>query len=128
MVYIMNFLIIDDSVAMRKMVLDEIGLIRNKEKDIFFEAESYAEIEETLKKEKIDILILDWNIPNFDNLKLIHSIRREKLFNEMVIIIITHDNKQEQIMQAIKCGVDSFIIKPFTKDALHEKIKEFDTK
>lgn len=121
----MNLMIVDDSPAMRKMIIRDLNEIRKTMGDEYFEAEDGIEALELLKNYKIDIVFLDWNMPRLDGLSFVNTIRKKENFKDLVIIMITHENKQEKIMEAIKAGVDAYIVKPFTIDMLWKKIQEF---
>ena len=121
----MNLMIVDDSPAMRKMIVRDLNEIRKTMNDNYFEAEDGIEALELLKNNDIDIIFLDWNMPRLDGLSFVNTIRKKENLKELVIIMITHENKQEKIMEAIKAGVDAYIVKPFTIDMLWKKIQDF---
>jgi two-component system chemotaxis response regulator CheY len=64
-------------------------------------------------------------MPRLDGLSFVHNIRDNNQMKELIIIMITHENKQDKIMEAIKAGVDAYIVKPFTVDMLWKKLNEF---
>ncbi len=121
----MNLMIVDDSPAMRKMIIRDLVEIRNREDDNYFEAEDGLEAIKVLNTNKVDIVFVDWNMPRLDGLAFVQNIRSKENMKELIIIMITHENKQEKIMEAIKAGVDAYIVKPFTIDMLWKKINEF---
>lgn len=118
-------MIVDDSPAMRKMIMRDIVEIRNNDNDNYYEAEDGIEALELLENNEINIVFLDWNMPRLDGLEFVYNIRKDNKLKDLIIIMITHENKQDKIMEAIKAGVDAYIVKPFTVDSLWEKINEF---
>jgi two-component system, chemotaxis family, chemotaxis protein CheY len=121
----MNLMIVDDSPAMRKMIIRDLSEIRKSTNDIYYEAEDGIEALNLLNNNPIDIVFLDWNMPRLDGLSFVHNIRDNNQMKELIIIMITHENKQDKIMEAIKAGVDAYIVKPFTVDMLWKKLNEF---
>ncbi len=121
----MNLLVVDDSPAMRKMIIRDLSEIRKSENDRYFEAEDGLEALNLLNNNIIDIVFLDWNMPRLDGLAFVNNIRKNNQQKDLIIIMITHENKQEKIMEAVKAGVDAYIVKPFTIDMLWKKLNEF---
>jgi len=117
----MRVLVVDDSKTMLRIignVLRQIGI-----NDIIF-AEHGREAWEILLKNKIDILFTDWNMPIMNGLELIKKIRDKEELDNMPIIMITTEGGKREVITALKAGVDSYIVKPFTPIILKEKLKD----
>jgi two-component system chemotaxis response regulator CheY len=70
-----------------------------------------------------DIIMTDWNMPNRNGLELVQLIRKADQYNDIPIIMITTEGGKTSVIQALKAGVNNYIIKPFTPQVLQEKLK-----
>jgi len=74
-------------------------------------------------------VVSDWNMPNMTGLDLLKAIRADNALNNMPVLMVTAEAKKENVMDAIKAGVNNYVVKPFTADILKEKIEKiFDNK
>jgi two-component system chemotaxis response regulator CheY len=71
-----------------------------------------------------DLLMTDWNMPNMNGLDLVQSIRSDEKLKKIPILMVTTRNMKEDIVSAIKAGVDGYIVKPFDAKTLNDKISE----
>jgi two-component system chemotaxis response regulator CheY len=71
-----------------------------------------------------DLLMTDWNMPNMNGLELVQSIRSDEKLKKIPILMVTTRNMKEDIVSAIKAGVDGYIVKPFDAKTLNAKISE----
>jgi two-component system chemotaxis response regulator CheY len=69
-----------------------------------------------------DLMLVDWNMPNMDGLTLVQNVRKND--KNTPIIMVTTEAEKPRIIEAIKAGVNNYVVKPFTPDALKEKIEE----
>ena len=72
-------------------------------------------------REKVDVVLLDWNMPVMDGPTFLEAVRDEKL-TDAPILMMTTENKIEKITKAISLGASEYIMKPFTEDILVSKI------
>lgn len=70
----------------------------------------------------VDLVLADWNMPNMSGLEMVTKIR--ELDKTTPIIMVTTEAEKPRIIEAIKAGVNNYVIKPFTPDALLQKIDE----
>ena len=77
-----------------------------------------------LKLKRYDFLITDWNMPKMDGLALLESIRKDEKLKNLPVLFLTAVAEEEEVLKAIKKGVNNYILKPFRRDALERKIKE----
>ncbi len=115
---------------MRVMVIDDSKTMRNIEKSILNQL-GYTEIEEACNGQDAltkvaafnpDLLLLDWNMPNMDGLTFVKTYREQG--NKTPIIMVTTENEKTRIVEAIKAGVQNYVVKPFTPDVLGERIAD----
>ena len=74
-----------------------------------------------LNKSSVDLMLLDWNMPNMDGIEFLKYNSENKVMIGPIIMMTT-ENKPEKIMQALKYGAAEYIMKPFTEDVLLSKI------
>jgi len=114
-----KILVVDDFATMRKV-------IRNILKQIGFEniveAEDGAIGLRVLKSQQIDFVIADWNMPNMTGLELLKAVRADAELAKTPFLMVTAEALQENVIAAVKAGVNNYIVKPFTAETLNEKI------
>ena len=117
----MKVLVVDDSLAMRKIIKNI--LIKTGITDIV-EAEDGREALEILNMEDdIDLVLLDWNMPEMTGLEFVEAVRSDDRFDKMPIIMVTANTSKNEIIRAIGAGVNNYVAKPFTPEVLMEKIE-----
>lgn len=115
----MKVMLVDDSKTMRtiqKNVLAQIGYTDVTEACDGQDALSKA------KAEPPDLILLDWNMPNMDGMAFMKTFRQEN--KETPIIMVTTEAEKSRVIEAIKAGVNNYVIKPFTPDTLTARISE----
>jgi two-component system chemotaxis response regulator CheY len=115
-------LVVDDMMTMRKIVKKigtEIGFT-----DIT-EATDGNQAWEVISNAKppIGLIISDWNMPNCTGLELLKRLRADHRYKKTPFILVTAEAEQSQIVDAIKAGVDQYVVKPFAKDDLVKKLE-----
>ncbi|TCI96923.1 response regulator [Aeromicrobium sp. IC_218] len=116
----MRALIVDDSRAMRRIVgriLTERG----------FETAEAADGQEAIAVlESMDdlpaVACIDWNMPVMDGLELVTAIRARPEWRDITLMMVTTESEQDRIVRALAAGAHEYLIKPFTPDALVEKL------
>ncbi|NWF90400.1 MAG: response regulator [Ignavibacteriaceae bacterium] len=118
----LKFLIVDDSVTMRRIVANTL-------KNIGYE--NYAEAtdgKDALIKlatdKSLNFVITDWNMPVLSGLELIKAIRSDESMINLPILMVTTRGVKEDIIEALKAKVSNYIVKPFTPAILKEKIDQ----
>ncbi|MBN1293415.1 MAG: response regulator [Candidatus Latescibacteria bacterium] len=71
-----------------------------------------------------DLLMTDWNMPNMNGLELVEAVRLDAKLKTIPILMVTTRNMKEDIVNAIKSGVNGYIVKPFDAKTLNAKILE----
>ncbi len=114
-------LIVDDMATMRRIIKSLLEQLGFKNID---EAEDGAVAFEKLKKGNYDLVITDWNMPNMTGLELVQEIRKDPQLKEIPVLMVTAEAKKENVIAAIKAGVNNYIVKPFTAETLKEKLEK----
>ena len=115
----MKILVVDDFATMRRIIKNILKELGYQNID---EADDGGTALAKLKLEKFDFVITDWNMPSVSGLELLKSIRSDPKLKDMPVLMVTAEALKENIVQAVKEGVNNYIVKPFTADTLKEKI------
>jgi two-component system chemotaxis response regulator CheY len=115
----MKILIVDDFSTMRR-------IIKNLLRDLGFtntvEADDGNTAVPILNAGGIDFLVTDWNMPGMQGIDLLRHVRADEKLSTMPVLMVTAEQKREQIIEAAQAGVNGYIVKPFTAATLKEKI------
>ena len=115
-------LIVDDYPTMRRTIADVMR--RFGFADISF-AEDGQMAWEMLQKNRYGLLLLDWGMPRMTGLELLQRIRAsEGGFADVPVLAVTAEADEKIIVEAVKNGVDNYIVKPFTPETLERKLRE----
>jgi two-component system chemotaxis response regulator CheY len=117
----MRVLIVDDFATMRRIlknILKQIGF-----KNIS-EAENGKAALKELRNEKFDLVLCDWNMPEMPGIELLNQVRSDDQLKAIPFVMVTAEAKRENILEAVKAGVSSYIVKPFTAETINEKLKK----
>jgi len=117
----MRIITVDDSSTMRRIIKNTLKRIGYG--DEVLEAENGKEALEVLENREVDLIITDWNMPVMDGLTFVKKIRSNKKYDDVPIIMVTTEAAKEDIITALKAGVNNYIVKPFTPQVLKEKIE-----
>jgi len=113
--------VIDDFSTMRRIIknlLKQIGFINVDE------AEDGQDAYNKLKLQKYDLVISDWNMPNLDGLGLVKKMREDEELKDIPVLMVTAEAEKDRVIEAIKAGVNNYIVKPFSGEVLREKIEK----
>jgi two-component system chemotaxis response regulator CheY len=120
----MKILIVDDFSTMRRIIKN---LLRDLGFDNTHEADDGSTALPMLRSGNFDFLVTDWNMPGMTGIDLLKEVRAEERLSSMPVLMVTAEQKREQIVEAANAGVNGYIVKPFTAVTLKEKLdKIFD--
>ena len=115
----MRALVIDDSRAMRSIltgILEEIG----------FEVEQAKDAEDALslleEGESFELALVDWNLPEMSGLDLVKTVRNMAELENLRLMMVTTETQLARVREALIAGADEYIMKPFDKEMLLEKL------
>jgi two-component system chemotaxis response regulator CheY len=117
----MKVLVVDDFSTMRRIVKN---ILRQLEFTNIIEADDGSTGLEVLQKEKVGIIISDWNMPKMTGLELLKAVRADDALKDIPFLMVTAEAQQENIIEAVKAGVSNYIVKPFTAETLSQKIEQ----
>ena len=117
----MKILIVDDFSTMRR-------IIKNLMRDLGFTNTSEADDGLTalpmLQSGAFDFLVTDWNMPGMSGIDLLRQVRQDERLKSLPVLMVTAEAKREQVIEAAQAGVNGYVVKPFTAQALKEKIEK----
>ena len=118
----LKVLVVDDFPTMRRIV-------RNLLKQLGFEhideAEDGAQALIRLRGGNFGLVISDWNMPNMEGIELLRNVRKEpEPLRDIPFLMVTAEAEKEKVIEAIKAGVDNYVVKPFTAEILKEKLEK----
>ncbi len=116
-----NVLIVDDSLAMRailKKVLKASGFNLGQ----IFEAGNGKEALEAIKKEQLDIVLTDYNMPVMNGLELVAAMKKNDLYKDIPVVVITTEGSRKVLDEFMEKGARDYIKKPFTPETVRAKL------
>jgi len=115
----MRALVVDDSKAMRMIVaraLQKIGF------EVSFAEHGQAALQVLGSEAAFDVALVDWNMPVMTGIELVAAVRADHKYDAMRIMMVTTETEQENVMRALEAGANEYLMKPFTPEALVEKL------
>jgi len=116
----MRILVVDDSSTMRRIIINTLNKLGHKE---CHEAGNGREAVERLTTTTVDMVITDWNMPEMTGVEFIRALRSNDTTKHLPVLMVTTNASQDDIVEAMRAGVNSYVVKPFTPDTIKEKIE-----
>jgi two-component system chemotaxis response regulator CheY len=116
----MQALVIDDSRAMRLILsrmLRELGLEVEEAADGL---DALAAIEGGMSPE---LMLVDWNMPRMTGIEFVAAVRQPPFSSNARLVMVTTETEVAQVLRALEAGADEYVMKPFTKDSIFEKLQ-----
>ena len=115
----MKFLVVDDFSTMRRIVR---GLLKEMGMHHTDEAEDGSIALHMLKNNKYDFVVSDINMPNMNGFELLKAIKADPDLKSLPVLMVTAEARKEDIVMAVQSGAAGYIVKPFTKATLEDKV------
>ncbi len=115
----LKFLIVDDFSTMRRIVRNLLKEAGHGQAD---EAEDGVVAMHKLRNGSFDFVVTDINMPNMNGFELLNQIRADPQLKALPVLMITAEARKEDIVMAAQAGASGYIVKPFTKATLEEKV------
>jgi len=116
-----SILIVDDFESMRRIIK---GTLKSIGFSNFIEAEDGVIALKKLEKEKVDLIISDWIMPNMNGLDFLKAVKGNEKLKKIPFIMVTAEGQKGNVLEAINAGVNNYIVKPFTSETLHAKLQK----
>ena len=117
----LKFLIVDDFSTMRRIVR---GLLKEMGCNNADEAEDGAVALGMLKAQKYDFVVSDINMPNMTGFDLLKAVKADASLKHLPVLMVTSEARKEDIVLAAQCGAAGYIVKPFAKATLEDKVQK----
>jgi two-component system chemotaxis response regulator CheY len=75
-----------------------------------------------LKNNKYDFVVSDINMPNMNGFELLKAIKADPDLKSLPVLMVTAEARKEDIVLAVQSGASGYIVKPFTKATLEDKV------
>ena len=112
-------LVIDDSRAMRRIVAGTLEGFGYETRPAGHGQEALAVLHEGWVP---DLCTIDWNMPVMDGLQFVNAVRANPAWRAVTLMMVTSESEHGQIVRALAAGAHEYVIKPFTADALRDKL------
>ena len=117
----LRILIVDDFGTMRRILLNLLKEIGYTNAD---EAEDGQSALARLRAERFDFVVTDVNMPNMNGFEMLRQIRADPQLKSLPVLLVTAEAKKEDIVMAAQAGASGYIVKPFSKATLEEKMQK----
>lgn len=117
----MRALIIDDSRAMRSVlsrIMTEVGFA-----ETVHAGHGQEGLERLGDSGAFDVVLVDWNMPVMNGLEFIRSMRADSRFKDLLCLMVTTESEMSQVARALLAGANEYVMKPFTKEVIVEKLE-----
>lgn len=116
----MRALIVDDSSTMRSV----LRMILRAQGFETLEASNGSEALRRLQESaEIDVALVDWNMPLMNGFEFLCAVRDDRARDQMKIVMVTTETELAQVQSALQRGANEYIMKPFTRDSVLEKLQ-----
>lgn len=116
----MRFLVVDDSSTMRRIIINTLNKLGYTE---CREAGNGKEGLDALTASPVDIVITDWNMPEMSGVEFVRAVRANDATKAVPVLMVTTNAAEGDIVEALKAGVNNYVVKPFTPATIKEKIE-----
>lgn len=115
----MKALVVDDSLTIRRILIKALAMAGIQDTA---EAADGMEALNLTKSTQFDLILLDWNMPKLSGIEALRQMRQSG--SKTPVIMVTTEAEKSRVIEAIKSGANDYLIKPFSPDALAQKVKQ----
>ena len=122
----LRIIVVDDMITMRRILINmltELGfkdITQAQDGDIAWKVIK----EKTQYKTPIEFIVSDWNMPNMSGIELLRKVRSDEQMKNVPFLMVTAENENEKVKEAVTAGVTNLIVKPFTIDIFKTKLTQ----
>ncbi len=114
-------MVVDDSKAIRMILAKTL-------RDVGYEVMEAANGREALgvferESSSISLVLVDWNMPQMDGLEFVKRLRADPRNSSVVLMMVTTETEIEQMAKALEAGANEYVMKPFTKEIISDKLR-----
>lgn len=116
----MKVMLVDDSATMRRIQKTQLmGLGVNEVVEAGNGEEALSVLAASMP---VDMVMMDWNMPIMDGFSALKAIRADARYKDVKVIMCTSESEKSKVIDALKAGANNYLVKPFTPEALKEKL------
>jgi len=115
----MRVLVIDDSRAMRSILR---GILASLDFEVVEAADGRQAIDLLNKDRDFNLALVDWNLPEMSGLEVVIEVRKDPGLAGLPLLMVTTETEFERVTQALQAGADEYIMKPFDREMLLDKL------
>jgi len=115
----MRALVVDDSRALRmlmKKILVEMGF------EIIEAGHGKEALERLAAVGSVTLALVDWNMPEMNGLDFVKALRSDEKHADVKVVMVTTETEMPRMIAALEAGANEYLMKPFTKESLREKL------
>ncbi|MBW1721255.1 MAG: response regulator [Deltaproteobacteria bacterium] len=116
-----NVLVVDDSLPMRSVIKKTIK-VSGFNVGQLFDASNGKEALEILRKEWLDLVLTDYNMPDMNGLELIREMKKDDALEGIPVVMVTTEGSEQRVKEFLESGAADYIKKPFTPEEIREKL------
>lgn len=116
-----KILIVDDFATMRRILKNILKQLGFKN---LVEADDGTTAWDVLESQEIDLIISDWNMPKMTGLELLKKVRASTRYQKAPFLMVTAEAQKQNVIEAVQAGVSNYVVKPFTAEAISDKLKK----
>ena len=117
----MRFLIVDDSSTMRRIIINTLNKLGHQ--DVAEAGNGREGLDRLSSGGPVDVIITDWNMPEMSGIDFIRTVRSMPDIKDTPVLMVTTNAAKDDIVEALRAGVNNYVVKPFTPDTIKEKIE-----
>ncbi|HIG11404.1 MAG: response regulator [bacterium] len=116
----MNVLVIDDSRAMRTILS---GILKAIGFEVFEAADGKEGLSQMEAVADVALALVDWNMPEMNGFEFVQAVRALDDYSATKLMMVTTETEMDQVVMALDAGADEYVMKPFTRDVIMEKLE-----
>ena len=117
----MKILVVDDSSTMRRIIKNALASI--EQQDIVDAGDGMEALKALEDNPDVGLVLLDWNMPNMNGLEFLKRVRANT--KDLPVVMVTTEGQKKSVLEAVKAGVNNYVVKPFTPEMLLEKLGDY---
>ncbi|MHC4199778.1 MAG: response regulator [Planctomycetota bacterium] len=118
----MRVLIVDDSMIMRRVIIDALRSFSDAE---VVEAATGEEALDIIRSSPVDLVLLDWYLPGMSGIDVLAAMQEDARLVEVPVVMVTSEREKPNVIAALRAGAKNYIVKPFTQQVFHRKVLPF---
>jgi len=121
----MRVLIVDDSMIMRRVVMDALRSFSDADVVESGSAEEALDVMRSVDGPSIDLVLMDWYLPGMSGLEALRLMQGDPALAKVPVVMVTSERAKANVIAALRTGAKNYIVKPFQKQLFKKKVEPF---